>query len=108
MEFIMNLPDFLVEWPFGAIMLKGHRISMYHVVTAHQRGWTPERILEEYPSLSLEKINNVLAFYEQNRAEVDEHIRACEEEMDRFVTAFPQKASREELLRYFEAKKQKD
>src|SRR5947208_1348038 len=102
----MELPDFLVEWPYGEIMVKGHRIGLYEVINKYQSGLAPEQILEEYPSLSLEKINNVLAFYHENQAEVDAYLQRCRKEMDDFRAAFPRGAGREELLRYFESRNQ--
>ena len=34
----VNLPDFLTEWPFGEIMIKGHRIGLYHVIRRYKDG----------------------------------------------------------------------
>jgi uncharacterized protein (DUF433 family) len=102
----MNLPDFLVEWPYGEIMLKGHRISLYHVIDKRQSGMTAEQILEEYPSLSLEKINNVLRYYHENRAEVDEYVANYRTELVRQEAMHPSSPLLEELRRRFEAKKQ--
>jgi uncharacterized protein (DUF433 family) len=103
----MNLPEVLVEWPDGEIMLKGHRISLYHVIDKYQGGLTPEQILEEYPTLSLEKIYSVLAFYHENKAEVDEYVANYRAELDRQeANAPPPRVTLEELRRRYEAKKQ--
>jgi uncharacterized protein (DUF433 family) len=83
----MNLPEFLTEVPFGEIRLTGHRIGLFHVVYDYNRGYSAERIHEEFPTLSLELINNVLDFYQQNRAEVDTYMARCEEEMERYRRA---------------------
>ena len=101
----MKLPDILVEWPDGEIMLKGHRISLYHVIDMYQIGFTPVQILDEYPTLSLEKINNVLAFYHENKAEVDQYVADYRAELDRQEAMYTPPPRLEELRRRYEEKK---
>ncbi len=79
----MKLPDFLTEAPFGEIRLTGHRIGLYHLIHDHQQGYSPERLLEEFPTLSLESINKVLAFYRANQEEVDACVARCRQESER-------------------------
>jgi uncharacterized protein (DUF433 family) len=79
----MKLPEFLTEVPYGEIRLTGHRIGLFHVVYDYNRGYSAERLHEEFPTLSLDLINKVLDFYRQNRAEVDAYMARCEEEMER-------------------------
>jgi uncharacterized protein (DUF433 family) len=79
----MNLPDFLTETEPGEIRLTGHRIGLFHVVEDFNRGYSVERLHEEFPSLPPDLIRKVLEFYEQNRAEVDAYMARCYEEMDR-------------------------
>jgi uncharacterized protein (DUF433 family) len=103
----MNLPPFLTEWPGDEIMLTGHRISLYHVVSHYQEGMSAEQLLEEYPTLSLDLISKVLAFYHDNRAEVDDYVARYHEELDRQEAAAPRR-NLEELRRRYEAKKQEE
>ncbi len=100
----MNLPVFLTEWPDGEIMLTGHRISLYHVVSRYKEGLSAEQLLEYYPTLSLELINQVLGFYHDNQAEVDAYVADYREELDRQAAAAP-RVNLEELRRRYEAKK---
>jgi uncharacterized protein (DUF433 family) len=79
----MNLPDFLTEVPFGEIRLTGHRIGLFHIIHDYNAGYSPERLHEEFPTLPLELINKVLAFYRENKAEVDAYVARCLEEMER-------------------------
>jgi uncharacterized protein (DUF433 family) len=99
----MNLPDFLTEWPYGEIVLTGHRIGLYHVVQDYKAGYSPERLHEEFPTLSLELINKVLAFYQENRAEVDAYVAREEEEIERQRATTPRVFDWEELRRRMEA-----
>ena len=79
----MNLPDFLRTDDFGEILLKGHRITLYHVMKQYNLGMTPEEIVEYLPTLNLEKVNRVIEFYHANRTEVDCHVQETRAELDR-------------------------
>jgi uncharacterized protein (DUF433 family) len=85
----MNLPEFLTEWPYGEIMVKGHRISLYHVIAAYKEGMNIERLHEEYPTLEPELIQKVLDFYHANQAEVDAYVAWERAEMDRQAASRP-------------------
>jgi uncharacterized protein (DUF433 family) len=102
----MKLPDFLTECAYGEVRLTGHRIGLYHVVEDYKHGYSPERLHEEFPTLPLDLIRKVLAFYEANRAEVDAYMARAEEDSER-----QRKATKpidvEELMRRAEAKGRK-
>jgi uncharacterized protein (DUF433 family) len=80
---MMELPDFLTGAPDGEIRLSGTRISLVEVVDLHWKGYTPEKIYEEFLSPSLEHINQVLTFYFKNRAEVDAYVAEYHAKADR-------------------------
>ena len=48
-----NYFEFLAE---DDIRLKGHRIGIEDILKYHLKGYSPEEILSELPSLNLEKI----------------------------------------------------
>src|SRR5437764_1295582 len=79
----MNRPGFLTETEPGEIRLTGHRIGLFHVVHYYNEGYSPERLHEEFPSLPLDLIRNVVAFYEANRAEVDAYMARYYEQSER-------------------------
>jgi uncharacterized protein (DUF433 family) len=79
----MTLPDFLTEWPGNEIVLTGHRIGLYHVVTLYNGGYTAEMLVDYFDGPSLPLICKVLAFYLENRAEVDAYVAACQARIDR-------------------------
>ena len=60
--------------PLGYPRLVGHRISVVDIVQWSQKGTSPEQIAETH-ELELAAVHAVLAFYEQNREEIDRHIR---------------------------------
>lgn len=79
----MILPDFLTEWPYGEIVITGHRIGLYHVVKYYNAGYSAEMLHEQFPTLSPTLIEQVLQYYHANRAEVDAYVARCQEEIDR-------------------------
>ncbi len=95
----MKLPDFLTEVPYGDIRLAGHRISLYHVVHYYRdEGYSAEKLHEEFPTLPLPLIHQVIAFYRENQAEVDTYLKAYEAEVAKLEATLP-KIDWEELKR---------
>jgi uncharacterized protein (DUF433 family) len=85
----MELPDFLIDHPDGEIRLTGHRIGLYTVVRDYKEGRSVREIAEEYPTLSADLIRQVIAFYEENRSQVDAYVDSCEKELMRQAALGP-------------------
>jgi uncharacterized protein (DUF433 family) len=79
----VNVPDFLTEDADGEVRLTGHRIGLYTVVRLYREGRSAEQIAEDLPSLPLALVFKTLAFYLENRAEVDAYVDAYRAELDR-------------------------
>jgi uncharacterized protein (DUF433 family) len=103
----MNLPDFLTRGTLGEIRLTGHRIDLLHVVDLYHEGYRPEGIAEEF-DMPPEFIRKVLAFYHENRADVDAYVAHCHEEMDRFYANHKPGPGALRLRRLMERIKQAD
>jgi uncharacterized protein (DUF433 family) len=101
----MKLPDFLERGTLGEIRVKGHRVYLLHIVEDYTDGLSVDTIAEEFDTVPREVIDRVIAFYLDNKAEVDEYVARCHEEMERNYAATPRKASIEELQRRLEEKK---
>jgi uncharacterized protein (DUF433 family) len=86
----MNLPDFLQDTS-GEIRLTGHRIGLFHVVHYYNEGFSPEMLLAQFPSLPLALIHKVIAFYLENRPEVDAYVAAYRDESSRQRAANPRR-----------------
>lgn len=99
----MTLPDFLVDHPDGEIRLRGHRISLLHVVDRYNEGLTAEGIAVEYPTLRLADIHKTLAFYLENREEVDAYVAQGHDEIQRQMVAESNVPSLVELRQRLEA-----
>ncbi len=63
--------DFLSE---DDIRLKGHRIGIENVIDYYLEGYTPEEIINELPSLNLEKVYATITYYLHNRSELDSYL----------------------------------
>lgn len=70
----MQLEDYFEFLSPDDIRIKGHRIGIDDVIEYYLEGYSPERILEELPSLNLEKIYATLTYYLHNRAEMDAYL----------------------------------
>jgi uncharacterized protein (DUF433 family) len=93
----MNLPDYLTRHAKGEIRLAGHRIDLFDLVPLYNEGNSAEMLLGFFPTLSLALIYKVLAFYLENKAEVDAYVARCEAESERNQAAAPPAPTIEEL-----------
>jgi uncharacterized protein (DUF433 family) len=73
-----------LHWhPDGEIRVVGHRIGLYSVIDRHQSGHSIEEIFEEFPSLSLDEIRGIIAFYQANQHEVGAYVQEYRDELRR-------------------------
>jgi uncharacterized protein (DUF433 family) len=98
----MRLPDFLKEDSLGYIHLNGHRIGLDNIIPYYNEGYSPEMLVEEFPTLSVDLVRKVIEFYQQNRAEVDAYVKNCDAENERHRANAPRVIDFEELTRRFE------
>ena len=72
----MQGPDvnYVTRTPEGGWRVEGSRVSLDSVVHAWLDGRSPEAIADSFPSLTLERIHGVIAFYLRHREEVDRHL----------------------------------
>lgn len=81
----MNFTDtpLLTKWPNGAIRLTGSRVALEIIVGKIQEGLTAEEINDCFPSVSVEHIAGVMAWYQDNQAATEEYIRAIDAEWEK-------------------------
>ena len=70
----MQLEDYFEFLDTDDIRIKGHRIGIDNVIQYYLQGYSPEEIIDELPSLNLEKIYATLAYYLHNRVEIDAYM----------------------------------
>jgi len=76
----MQLEDYLdfFDNPY-AIRLKGHRIGLEHVVEQYYDGASPEKMIQDWPGVSLEQLYAAITYYLHNKAAIDEYMTEIEQ-----------------------------
>jgi uncharacterized protein (DUF433 family) len=70
----MCLEDYFDILSENDIRIKGHRIGIDNVLWYYLEGYTPEEIVANLPSLSLEEIYATITYYLRNRATIDAYL----------------------------------
>jgi uncharacterized protein (DUF433 family) len=60
----------------GVAKVIGTRSKVRQIVMDAMNGWSPEKIHDEYPHLSLSQIHAALAYYHEHRVQIDEEIES--------------------------------
>ena len=63
----------------GRARIAGHRIRAQDVVLWTEQGQSPDRIVADFPQLSLADVYAALAYYHDHREEIDRQIREDDE-----------------------------
>jgi uncharacterized protein (DUF433 family) len=74
----------------GVLRITGTRVSLDSVIYAFEEGATAEEIVQQYPTLNLADVYSVIAYYLQNRAEIEEYLekrRVENEELQKEIEA---------------------
>jgi uncharacterized protein (DUF433 family) len=100
----MTLPDYLTRDADGYIHVSGDRIGLQDVVFYYKEGYSPEALLDVFPTLSLALVYKIIAFYLDNEADVAAYITQCDQEMERQRAAAPRGPDVAELRRRLAAK----
>lgn len=66
----------------GAYRLTGSRVSLDSIVYDWWNGLSPESIVENFPTLTLEQVYGAIAYYLAHKDEVDAQIRRNREKFD--------------------------
>ena len=70
----MRPPEDYFERDEDGIRLKGHRIWLEHLLTLYLAGMTPEQIVAEYPTVTLDEAQAAIAYYSAHQAEVEAYL----------------------------------
>src|SRR2546428_504025 len=69
--------------PQGTWRIAGTRISLDSVVYSFWEGATPEEICQDFPGLSLAQVYATIAYYLNNREQVDSYLREERDAIER-------------------------
>ena len=84
----MDLESYLDHSEPGHIRIRGHRIDLSTLVKVFNAGQSPEQIVQDYPTLTLEHVYGAITYYLHNREDVDRYVRAGDEEAEREYQAY--------------------
>lgn len=59
----------------GVALVGGTRVTLDTVVSAFNKGATPEEIVQQYPSVTLADVYAVIAYYLRAKSEVDHYLQ---------------------------------
>jgi uncharacterized protein (DUF433 family) len=102
----MLLEDYFDFLSPDDIRIKGHRIGIQDVIKYYSSGYSPEEILEELPSLNLEKIYAVITYYLSDRNQIDEYMFRLEHSQEQHYQEWLKKEPSEAIIRVRSLRKQ--
>lgn len=95
----MKPADFLEDTGDGLYRIQGHRIGLEDVVFFHCEGYSPEMIVGQFPTLPLALAYKVVAYYLENRADVDDYVARLQQIAEQQRAAAQRGPDMEELRR---------
>jgi len=76
----------------GRACIAGHRIRVMDIVVWHERrGYTPDEIVEMFPGITLADVHAALAYYFDNRGEIEADLREEAQTAESLRAKFPSK-----------------
>jgi uncharacterized protein (DUF433 family) len=76
----------------GRACIAGHRIRVQDIVAWHERrGYSPDEIVDLFPGITLADVYAALAYYFDNRQEIDDEFRKSDEWAQWVTTNVPSK-----------------
>lgn len=90
-------PEHIVKTPGicgGRARIAGHRIRVLDIVVWNQmRGYSPDEIVAMFPGISLADVHAALAYYFDNRSEIDAEFAGDEKAAKELLAKHPSKIS---------------
>jgi uncharacterized protein (DUF433 family) len=76
----------------GRACIAGHRIRVMDIVAWHEkRGYCPDEIVEMFPGITLAEVYAALAYYFENRQEIEDEFHKADEWADWLKANVPSK-----------------
>jgi uncharacterized protein (DUF433 family) len=80
----------------GRARIAGHRVRVQDIVVWHEkRGYSPDEIVDLFPGITLADVYAALAYYFDNRQEIEDEFRQAEEVAERLKESNPSKIPQE-------------
>lgn len=76
----------------GRACIVGHRIRVQDIVVWHEkRGYSPDQIVDMFPGITLADVYAALAYYFDNRQEIEEEFKQAEQWAETVKSKIPSK-----------------
>ncbi len=76
----------------GRASIAGHRVRVMDIVVWHEmRGYSPDQIVDLFPGITLADVYAALAYYFDNREEIEDEFRKEDEWSDRLKSTVASK-----------------
>jgi uncharacterized protein (DUF433 family) len=76
----------------GRARIAGHRVRVQDIVVWHEkRGYSPDEIVDMFPGITLADVHAALAYYFDNRQEIEDEFRQATEVAERLKSSNPSK-----------------
>jgi uncharacterized protein (DUF433 family) len=79
-----------VEDRNGGLYVAGTGVSLDSVIIGFQKGASPEKIVQSFPTLKLSQVYGVIAYYLENEPIIGEYISEGERELERSAVPLSQ------------------
>jgi uncharacterized protein (DUF433 family) len=82
----MRFPEspYLEENECGALRIKGTRVGIEPIVAAFQDGESPEKIAQEFSTVTLAQVYGAIAYYLENKQLIDDDMAESQRELEKF------------------------
>ena len=64
----------------GALRIAGTRVGLSSIVAGFQEGESPERIAQEFPTVTLAQVYGAIAYYLENKKLIDDFVAEVDRE----------------------------
>jgi uncharacterized protein (DUF433 family) len=88
----------------GALRIAGTRVGLRSIIVGFQEGESPEKIAQEFPTVTLAQVYGAIAYYLENKKLIDEFFAEVDREFERRVR--PLSETNPELFARLEAARQ--
>ena len=75
-------PHLLYQTPQGTWRVTGTRVSLDSVIHDFWNGATPETTCQDFPTLSLTQVRDVLAYYQRHKDQIDTYLHEQQQGAD--------------------------
>jgi uncharacterized protein (DUF433 family) len=81
-ERAVTLPDFLAIDEHDEWTIRGTRVGLFHFLHDYDQGESAESLAVQFPQIGLATVHKVIAFYLENREEVDRYWERYARDLD--------------------------